>query len=154
VASSGVLCFGRVECFGEVRFPFFFSLPEGRRERLTKEEIASSVDLSNAYHGLSTYSLPVVFALTFLSNFSLPVLSSLSLSALLSSAPSSSRRLIHRYITAFHVLATACLCTSAWWFKSHLFSMTVFAPAVLVRAVWVVDLQVGTNLGLARALMG
>ncbi|GAA5854592.1 hypothetical protein JCM8547_004901 [Rhodosporidiobolus lusitaniae] len=114
----------------------------------------ASVDLSSSYTGLTSHSLPLVALLTYLSNFSLPVLSSLSLHTLLSSAPSPSRRLILNYLTFFHLAALTVLSASASWFREHLFSLTVFAPAVVYRATWLVWVQVGTNLGLSRVLAG
>ncbi|GAA6005051.1 hypothetical protein JCM10207_008493 [Rhodosporidiobolus poonsookiae] len=116
----------------------------------------ASVDLSQAYTGLTSYSLPLVTLLTYLSNFSLPLLHSLSLAALLAPAPPASRRLIYTYLTAFHVLALGVLCASAAHFtiEGHLFVLTVFSPAVLVKAVTFVFLHVATNLGLARVLVG
>ncbi|GAA5929886.1 hypothetical protein JCM10213_002814 [Rhodosporidiobolus nylandii] len=114
----------------------------------------ASVDLSNSYTGLTSYSLPLVSLLTYLSNFSLPTLSSISLSLLLRSAPPSSAQLIKLYLLAFHVLVLTGLCASAAWFREHLFALTVFAPAVLMRATWFVWVELGTNLGLARALTG
>ncbi|GAA5904720.1 hypothetical protein JCM6882_008356 [Rhodosporidiobolus microsporus] len=114
----------------------------------------ASVDLSSSYTGLSSYSLPPVALLTYLSNFSLPLLSSLSLSTLLSAAPASSRALIRTYLTAFYAASLAAMCASAGWFREHLFVGTVFAPAVLYRGVWLVWVEVGTNLVLAPALIG
>ncbi|BGO98544.1 GPI ethanolamine phosphate transferase 2 [Rhodotorula toruloides] len=110
----------------------------------------ASVDLSQAYNGLSFYSFPLVSLLTYLSNFSLPILHSLSLHTI----PHPLRSLTLRYLTAFHTLALATLATSATWFGYHLFSLTVFAPAVLYRVVWFGLVHLGTNLVLARLLVG
>ncbi|BGP31201.1 major facilitator super transporter protein [Rhodotorula toruloides] len=110
----------------------------------------ASVDLSQAYNGLSSYSFPLVSLLTYLSNFSLPILHSLSLHTI----PHPLRSLTLRYLTAFHTLALTTLALSATWFRYHLFSLTVFAPAVLYRAVWFGLVHLGTNLVLARLVLG
>ncbi|BGP23847.1 major facilitator super transporter protein [Rhodotorula toruloides] len=110
----------------------------------------ASVNLSQAYNGLSSYSFPLVTLLTYLSNFSLPILHCLSLHTI----PHPLRPLTLRYLTAFHTLALAVLAASATWFRYHLFSLTVFAPAVLYRVVWFALVQLGTNLVLAQLVMG
>lgn len=107
-------------------------------------------DLSQAYNGLASYSLPLVTLLAFLSNFSGPVFLALSLRTL----PRALLPFILDYLSAFHTLALAMLALSATHFREHLFALTVFAPAVLYRAGWFVWVQVGTNLGIARMLMG
>ncbi|GJN89792.1 hypothetical protein Rhopal_002781-T1 [Rhodotorula paludigena] len=110
----------------------------------------ATVDLTQAYNGISSYSFPLVSLLTYLSNFSLPILTACTLHTL--SPPI--RMLVAPYLTAFHTLALATLALSATHFRYHLFSLTVFAPAVLYRAVWFLLLHLGTNLGLAKVLMG
>lgn len=108
-----------------------------------------SVDLSQAYNGLSSYSFALVSLLTYFSNFSLPILHSLSLHTI----PNPLRSLTLRYLTPFHTLALTALALSATWFRYHLFSLTVFAPAVLYRVVWFGLVHLGTNLILARLVM-
>ncbi|GAA6005439.1 mannose-ethanolamine phosphotransferase LAS21 [Rhodotorula paludigena] len=110
----------------------------------------ATVDLTQAYNGVSSYSLPLVSLLTYLSNFSLPILTACSLHTL----PPPIRMLVTPYLTAFHTLALATLALSATHFRYHLFSLTVFAPSVLYRAVWFLLLHLGTNLGLANVLTG
>ncbi|TNY18613.1 alkaline-phosphatase-like protein [Rhodotorula diobovata] len=110
----------------------------------------ATADLSQAYNGLASYSLPLVTLLAFLSNFSGPVFLALSLRTL----PRALLPFILDYLSAFHTLALAMLALSATHFREHLFALTVFAPAVLYRAGWFVWVQVGTNLGIARMLMG
>ncbi|KAJ8294551.1 GPI ethanolamine phosphate transferase 2 [Rhodotorula toruloides] len=109
----------------------------------------ASVDLSQAYNGLSSYSFALVSLLTYFSNFSLPILHSLSLHTI----PNPLRSLTLRYLTPFHTLALTALALSATWFRYHLFSLTVFAPAVLYRVVWFGLVHLGTNLILARLVM-
>ncbi|BGP39055.1 major facilitator super transporter protein [Rhodotorula kratochvilovae] len=110
----------------------------------------ATVDLSQAYNGVTSFSLPLVSLLAFLSNFSGPLFHALSLYTL----PPILRPFILSYLSTFHTLALAVLALSATHFRYHLFALTVFAPAVLYRGTWFVILQVGTNLGLARTLMG
>ncbi|GAA5889616.1 hypothetical protein JCM8208_001076 [Rhodotorula glutinis] len=110
----------------------------------------ATADLSQAYNGLRSFSLPLVTLLAFLSNFSGPIFLSLSLHTL----PPVLRPLVLDYLSTFHVVALTALAASATHFREHLFALTVFAPAVLYRAGWFVWIQVGTNLGLSRALVG
>ncbi|GAA5923533.1 hypothetical protein JCM3775_000418 [Rhodotorula graminis] len=110
----------------------------------------ATADLSQAYNGLRSFSLTLVTLLAFLSNFSGPIFLSLSLHTL----PPVLRPLVLDYLSAFHVVALTALAASATHFREHLFALTVFAPAVLYRAGWFVWVQVGTNLGLSRLLLG
>lgn len=130
-----------------------------------------SVDLSSAYNGLSSYQVHLVGLLTFLSNFAGPVFWAAAAPHLLpSSAPSpcatppatidgdrsegrtSPRRAYLLYTTVFHTLALATLAVSATHFRRHLFTWTVFSPALLFKCVWwaFVQLGAGVAFGLLR----
>ncbi|GAA6046359.1 hypothetical protein JCM3770_004881 [Rhodotorula araucariae] len=110
----------------------------------------ATFDLSQAYNGVTSFSLPLVSLLAFLSNFAGTVFHSFSLYTL----PPVLQPLVLSYLSAFHTLALAVLALSATHFRYHLFALTVFAPAVLYRAAWFVCVHVGTNVGLADVLMG
>ncbi|GAA6004814.1 hypothetical protein JCM11491_002242 [Sporobolomyces phaffii] len=108
----------------------------------------ATVDLSQAYNGLTSYSFPLVTLLTYLSNFSGPVFFAMS-ARLLAPAPAAHTT----YTTTFFVLALTTLAVSAVHFRYHLFAFTVFSPAVLYKGVWWIAVQVGTNEGLSRLLL-
>ncbi|GAA6063504.1 hypothetical protein JCM10212_004766 [Sporobolomyces blumeae] len=119
----------------------------------------ATVDLSQAYNGLSSYSFPLVTLLTYLSNFSGPlffaVSSRLSLSSDIppsppSRAPTTARQSI--YTTTFFALSLTTMALSATHFRYHLFAFTVFSPAVLYKGVWWAFVQLGTNEGWSRLL--
>ncbi|GAA96169.1 uncharacterized protein L969DRAFT_91625 [Mixia osmundae IAM 14324] len=86
----------------------------------------ANVDLSSAYLGLNSYSPMLVSAMTFLSNYSLPVWWTLATS----SPPRS-----YDLPTAFWSLATLSLCLSATVFREHLFVFSVFSPSLIFCAV-------------------
>ncbi|GAA5950803.1 hypothetical protein JCM21900_002023 [Sporobolomyces salmonicolor] len=114
----------------------------------------ATVDLSQAYNGVSSYSLSVVSLLTYFSNFSGAIFFAVS-ARMLSTSPSSppSTASAHTLLaTTFFGLALSTLAASAVHFRYHLFAFTVFSPAVLYKIVWWAFVHLGTNLGLARVL--
>jgi hypothetical protein len=110
------------------------------------------IDLSMAYNGLSAYNFVLVGIQTFLSNFWGPILWSLARGTLLlpalprrSESPSHSNNTVNParpfatylvYASAFHSVALAAIGISATVFRNHLFTWTVFSPAVLYKIVW------------------
>jgi ethanolaminephosphotransferase len=103
---------------------------------------SSSIDLSQAYNGISSYDVRLVSLLTYLSNFAGPVFWSLATLSLLRLHPISSSHHIPTctshflYTTAFHCLSLLTLAISATHFRRHLFTWTVFSPALLYKGVW------------------
>ncbi|GAA5864210.1 hypothetical protein JCM1840_006702 [Sporobolomyces johnsonii] len=114
----------------------------------------ATVDLSQAYNGVTSYSLPVVSLFTYFSNFSGAIFFAVSARMLSTSplSPSSTARAHTLLTTTFFGLALSTLAASAVHFRYHLFAFTVFSPAVLYRVVWWAFVHLGTNLGLARVL--
>ncbi|GAA5986715.1 hypothetical protein JCM5350_000509 [Sporobolomyces pararoseus] len=110
----------------------------------------ATVDLSQAYNGLKSYSFPLVTLLTYLSNFSGPIFLSISSRFLLSSHHSSCSHTT--YTTTFFAISLTTLASSAVYFRYHLFAFTVFSPGVLYKGVWWIMVQLGTNEGLSRLL--
>ncbi|GAA5837763.1 hypothetical protein JCM5353_008275 [Sporobolomyces roseus] len=108
----------------------------------------ATADLSQAYNGLSSYSFPLVTLFTYLSNFSIPILISLSSQIL---RPSHRAHTI--YTTTFFSLSLSTLAISAIHFRYHLFAFTVFSPAVLYKGAWWFVVHLGTNEGLSRLLL-
>jgi ethanolamine phosphate transferase 2 subunit G len=117
----------------------------------------SSIDLSNAYNGVTAYSIPFVGALMFISNWAGPIWwSAATLSFLIpakskvlatSQAPRKTKEtegptsagmlwwfletsLLHGIVIVFLVGS----CIILW---THLFIWTVFSPKFLFQAVWV-----------------
>ncbi|SGY79513.1 BQ5605_C008g05153 [Microbotryum silenes-dioicae] len=87
----------------------------------------ATIDLSNAYTGLRSYSVLPVSLLTYASNFAGPIFFSTSSLLPHSTLP---------YTTTFHSLSLLALCASATHFRQHLFTWTVFSPAVCYQIVW------------------
>ncbi|KAG0148327.1 hypothetical protein CROQUDRAFT_41588 [Cronartium quercuum f. sp. fusiforme G11] len=98
----------------------------------------ATVDLSNAYNGISSYSLPIVTALTYFSNFAGPICISLGFmtSTSLSENRLRSAKVIRFYLSAYHSLQLFMICIIGTSFSEHLFVYTVFSPAVLYGFVW------------------
>ncbi|KAL8290216.1 hypothetical protein RQP46_003155 [Phenoliferia psychrophenolica] len=110
----------------------------------------ATVDLSQAYNGISTYSLPLVSLLTFLSNFAGPVFWSLATPSLLHHSQRSSTRTSHFYLSnTMHVWSLLILAISATHFRHHLFTFTVFSPALLFEGVWNTWMHLGGDVGIA-----
>jgi ethanolamine phosphate transferase 2 subunit G len=97
----------------------------------------SSVDLTNAYNGISSYSIPLVGTLTFISNWAGPIWwSSAAIRFYLD------RRATERYVdwmswsSWFHGLVMCFLVGACIILRTHLFIWTVFSPKFLFQAVW------------------
>ncbi|GAA5892934.1 mannose-ethanolamine phosphotransferase LAS21 [Sporobolomyces salmoneus] len=108
----------------------------------------ATVDLSQAYNGLDSYSFVLVGLLTYVSNFSGPIFFAFSSRALL---PSRSSHTI--FTTTFFALSLSTLAISAVHFRYHLFAFTVFSPAVLYRGGWWISVHLITNEVLSRLFM-
>jgi len=121
----------------------------------------SSVDLSNAYNGISSYSIPLVGLLTFISNWAGPIWwSTASLQFLAQRKMSLHHRHTHKKPTSpvpqkvqdeksidifvdwmgwsswFHGMAISFLVCTCIILRTHLFIWTVFSPKFLFQAVW------------------
>lgn len=117
----------------------------------------SSIDLSNAYNGITSYSIPIVGALMFISNWAGPIWwSAATLSFLI---PAKSKVLETSQVPkATNKVETPQSGGMAWWFletslfhgivivflvggciilRTHLFIWTVFSPKFLFQTVWV-----------------
>lgn len=100
----------------------------------------SSVDLSNAYNGVSGYNVMVVGIMTFISNWAAPIWWVSATYSLLSTSEKVSRNDRSKHVglltvfTATSLLAVMAACTAL---RTHLFIWTVFSPKYLYSAVWV-----------------
>ena len=106
----------------------------------------SSIDLSNAYNGISSYSIPLVGLLTFISNWSGPIywtLCSLHLSRLKGYVQWMS------WCAWFHGVVMSFLVVACIVLRTHLFIWTVFSPKFLFQAVWM-----GLAQGVVQGIVG
>ena len=96
----------------------------------------SSVDLSNAYNGIGTYSVVIVGALTFISNWAAPIWW-VSASRLLRSSQNQEEKEAHVTILTLHMatmlISVMAACTTL---RTHLFIWTVFSPKYLYTMAW------------------
>ena len=116
----------------------------------------SSIDLSNAYNGVSGYNVVAVGVLTFLSNWAGPVWwTSASTLLLLQANPQGKpdillRHLsIHTFFTATSVLFVMLACTAL---RTHLFIWTVFSPKYLYSMAWSLGQHLCINVGFGSLL--
>jgi ethanolamine phosphate transferase 2 subunit G len=106
----------------------------------------SSIDLSNAYNGISSYSIPLVGALTFISNWAGPIWWALAAIRFMSEARRGQVRSktvgMDRYAdwmawcAWFHGVVMCFLVGACIVLRTHLFIWTVFSPKFLFQAVW------------------
>ena len=89
------------------------------------------VDLSQAYNGCREYSVPTQALNTLLSNFAGPIFWSFAVFA-----ASDDRKSLYHSQAAFRSASLTMMCISAIFFRTHLFTWSVFSPAVLYKAVW------------------
>jgi ethanolamine phosphate transferase 2 subunit G len=116
----------------------------------------SSIDLSNAYNGISSYSVPLVGAMTFISNWAGPIWWSMAAIQNLAERRytiSSSKADVDLYVRwllwcgTFHGVTMSFLVGACILLRTHLFIWTVFSPKFLFQAVWIGILHIVTELG-------
>ena len=110
----------------------------------------SSVDLSNAYNGISGYDVVGVGILTFLSNWAGPVWWVSATVVLMSGLPSSKARgnvLFDHFnlLTLFTAYSTYAVMFACMALREHLFIWTVFSPKFLFTIAWAVGHHVIVN---------
>lgn len=129
----------------------------------------ASLDLSNAYNGISGFNTILVGILLFVSNWSGPIYFSLSTIVQLAvhqtrSSSKSTFSSIEQLVTtdylslihAFHAVSLLAVMSACTVLRSHLFVWTVFSPKLLYTAAWF-SLQQGlvdTIGGLALTAIG
>ncbi|KAH1821057.1 major facilitator super transporter protein [Aspergillus fumigatus] len=98
----------------------------------------SSVDLSNAYNGIGSYSVVLVGVLTFISNWAGSIWWA-SAARLLYSNPTFAERYGQRTLLTFHaatsLMSVMAACTML---RTHLFIWTVFSPKYLYTLAWTI----------------
>lgn len=113
----------------------------------------SSIDLSNAYNGISSYSIPLVGALMFISNWAGPIWWAVAAIQFLSqrsrlgeSKETVSWREVSEGVDKYvmwmvwcgwyHGVVMCFLVMTCILLRTHLFIWTVFSPKFLFQAVW------------------
>lgn len=106
----------------------------------------SSVDLSNAYNGIGSYSVVFVGILTFIGNWAGPLWWT-SASWLLRRKQIRKEQQSHVAVLTFHtavmLLSVMAACT---FLRTHLFIWTVFSPKYLYTVVWAILYHFTVNL--------
>lgn len=116
----------------------------------------SSVDLSNAYNGVSGYNVVVVAILTFTSNWIGPIYWSCVGIILLARKRILDESAFLRHtilLTMFHCIAVVFVMAACTILRTHLFIWTVFSPKFLYSMAWVLGFHMIVNLGVG-GLMG
>lgn len=107
----------------------------------------ASIDLSNAYNGVSTYNIPIVSAFTFINNWAGPfywanAFSTTSLSSTAHQMATKSHlpySTFYTSLTTIHLLylaETFGIFVSTMLLRHHLFIWTVFSPKILYTCAW------------------
>jgi ethanolaminephosphotransferase len=101
----------------------------------------SSIDLSNAYNGISSYSIPLVGALTFISNWAGPIwwlFAAVRFFATKQSGGDGGGGYVDwiGWSALFHGIGMVFLVGACIVLRTHLFIWTVFSPKFLFQAVW------------------
>ena len=116
----------------------------------------SSIDLSNAYNGVSGYNVIAVGFLTFFSNWAGPIWWASGLSLLTKRQdPHGDMSNLIRYWTIlsfFSSFAILCVMLACTTLKTHLFIWTVFSPKYLYALAWYFGQHIGVNAGLGGCL--
>ena len=109
----------------------------------------SSVDLSNAYNGISGYNVLAVGLLTFISNWSGPIWWSVaSCRLLIGKASSSTSDATYQHfarLTFFVTISTSFVMAACLALREHLFIWTVFSPKYLYTLAWVFGQHIFIN---------
>lgn len=130
--------------------------------------LLATVDLSNAYNGISEYSVPLVGLQTFTSNFAAPIYWSLSLAQIIFELDQITfkkhkfnfRKLKSGILLAktrislvFYAVAATLLVTACINLRFHLFIWTVFSPKLLFLGAWSVLMNAFIDLAVVLAVV-
>ncbi|EFX00445.1 GPI ethanolamine phosphate transferase [Grosmannia clavigera kw1407] len=118
----------------------------------------SSVDLSSAYNGITTFSAPAVGLLIFVSNWAAPIYWALAAVVLLLQQQKQSPALLWirhvALLTVFAAGSTAAVMAACAAMRTHLFVWTVFSPKFLYCTAWSLGMHLGVNVALGGLLYG
>jgi ethanolaminephosphotransferase len=99
----------------------------------------SSVDLSNAYNGISGYNIVAVGVLTFVGNWAGPIWWASAMNSLLRASYFGKREIIERHaaiLTLFVSSSVFSVMLACTLLRTHLFIWTVFSPKYLYSMAW------------------
>lgn len=109
----------------------------------------SSVDLSNAYNGVSDFNVVAVGILTFISNWAAPVWwTSATTLRLLQKRQTSGEDTLQSHIallTLFVATSLGFVMVACTALRTHLFIWTVFSPKYLYSMAWSIGQHLGVN---------
>ncbi|ODV92804.1 hypothetical protein CANCADRAFT_1398 [Tortispora caseinolytica NRRL Y-17796] len=106
----------------------------------------SSIDLSNSYNGIDSYSVILVGLLTFIGTYAGPIFWSISVSSLGLTMDEEDAYIILSVLV--HSTEAICVCLACFFLRSHLFIWTVFSPKLLYASVWEIIQQPFFDIGL------
>ena len=116
----------------------------------------SSIDLSNAYNGITGYNVLGVGALTFISNWVGPIWWASAAVQLILYGPYSEQKNVFRHhvsllttFTASSIFFVMLACTSL---RTHLFIWTVFSPKFLYSMAWALGQHLCINIAMSSLL--
>ncbi|KAK4945601.1 major facilitator superfamily transporter protein [Elasticomyces elasticus] len=115
----------------------------------------ATIDLSNAYNGVSGYNVLAVGILTFASNWAGPIWWAFAVCQLFSSAHfrTGGYEFLLTALATFACVHTLAVMVACLVLREHLFIWTVFSPKYLYTAAWVVGQHTVVNmLGVASLL--
>jgi ethanolaminephosphotransferase len=112
----------------------------------------SSVDLSNAYNGVSGYNVLAVGALTFVGNWAGPIWWASAICRIRSQRETKSGSDYFVLLTLFTGFSTLAMMLACMLLREHLFIWTVFSPKYLYTLAWVWHLLV--NGGISLMMLG
>jgi ethanolaminephosphotransferase len=117
----------------------------------------SSVDLSNAYNGITGYNVLAVGILTFISNWAGPIWWVFAIAVIMDTTPAIKRTAMFEHftlLTLFAACSTLSVMVACMVLREHLFIWTVFSPKFLFTVAWVVGHHVLINDFLGHGLLG
>ncbi|KAJ9495706.1 major facilitator superfamily transporter protein [Exophiala xenobiotica] len=108
----------------------------------------ATIDLSNAYNGVSGYNVAAVGVLTFVSNWAAPIWWAFAVCQLFSAAQLSGGGVDFMMTTlaTFACVHTLAVMVACLVLREHLFIWTVFSPKYLYTAAWVVGQHTVVNM--------
>jgi len=117
----------------------------------------SSVDLSNAYNGVSTFNAAAVGILTFVSNWAAPIWWTFATTTLLVRKRKAGREenvwMRHvAFLTVFTTFSAAAVMAACTALRTHLFIWTVFSPKYLYCIAWTLGQHLVVNVGVGCVL--
>ena len=117
----------------------------------------SSIDLSNAYNGISGYNVLAVGLLTFCGNWAGPLWWTSGTVVLLTQNVSETlhKRWVQHLslLTAFVSTSVMCVMLACTVLRTHLFIWTVFSPKYLYSMAWTIGHHLAVNTGIASLLL-